>query len=270
MNISLCVTTYNKPVQLEQVLKTIKRMTVLPSEVIICDDGSGPETKAMLSRVSESFPVPLRHLWQPDLGWQVSKARNMGIKEAIGEYIVFIDGDCMTHRKFLEDHKKLSQPGHFVLGDRAHVKQPFTSGFQPTFLRVISGVLLKRLRKRGLAIRVPLEKPTHYKAKELNAGELARLALGCNMAFWKSDVTRINGFNESLEGWALEDIELAARLLISGVVAKKVKRKAILYHLDHGEAVYDDATILDSTKSVLENNVSWTPFGLKQEKAASS
>ncbi|NDV62329.1 glycosyltransferase [Puniceicoccales bacterium CK1056] len=269
MKISLCITTYNKPVQLEQVLSGIRRMSVLPDEVIVCDDGSGPETRSMLDRLKLDFPVPLRHLWQPDEGWQVSKSRNMGIKEAAGDYIVFIDGDCVPHHKFIEDHKQLAREGHFTLGDRAHVKQPYTNDFQPTFMQVMKGILSKKLHKRYVAIRNPLERPYRINYGDVTARELANLAVGCNMAFWKSDIVKINGFNESLEGWALEDIEMAGRLLVSGVTANKVWRQAILYHLDHGDPVFDDETILDSTESVLSNKVSWTPSGLSSTEEVS-
>jgi glycosyltransferase involved in cell wall biosynthesis len=245
-------------------------MRVLPDEVIICDDGSGPETKAMLAETSRNFPVPLRHVWQPDDGWQVSKSRNMGIKEALGDYIVFIDGDCIPHGKFIQDHKQLAFASHFVLGDRAHVKKPFTAAFQPTYWQVLSGVLLKKLHKRYVALRNPFEHPRSISFGEVTARELANIAVGCNMAFWKKDIVRINGFNESLEGWALEDIEMAARLLVSGVSARKVWRKAILYHLDHGDPVFDDGTILDPTIRVLKEKVSWTPQGLEHVKPVPS
>lgn len=270
MRTSLCITTYNKPVQLEQVLTGIRNMTVLPGEVVVCDDGSGPETRLMLERNAATFPVPLRHLWQPDEGWQVSKSRNMGIRAAGGDYIVFIDGDCIPHRKFMEDHERLAQPGHFILGDRSHVKEPFTTGFQPTRYQVLSGVLFKRLHKRYIALRNPREEKRRIVYGDVKARELANLAVGCNMAFWKDDIHKINGFNESLKGWALEDIEMAARLLVSGVTAIKVWRQAILYHLDHGEPVFDDLTILDSTTSVLTSKLSWTPHGLEHTEKVSS
>lgn len=270
MKSSLCITTYNKPIQLKQVLAGIRSMTVLPSEVLVCDDGSGPDTRSMIEGLQAGFPVPLRHLWQPDEGWQVSKARNMGIREASGDYIIFIDGDCIPHRNFLCDHLHLAAHNHIVLGDRVHIMEAYTGRFRPDLTNVIPGILFKRMRKRYYAIRNPLESPRTYALKDVTALELANLALGCNMGFWKADIERINGFNEDLEGWALEDIEMTARLLVSGVVAKKVRRKAILYHLDHGEPVYDGVTILDATKAALEGKGTWTASGLKREKTALS
>jgi glycosyltransferase involved in cell wall biosynthesis len=270
MKTSLCITTYNKPVQLQQVLLGIRAMTVLPFEVLICDDGSGQDTRSMVESLQAGFPVTLRHLWQPDEGWQVSKARNMGIREASGDYIIFIDGDCIPHRNFLTDHLHLSEKNHIVLGDRVHVIEAYTGRFRPDLKNVIPGILFKRLRKRYYAIRNPLEAPRIYALKDVTALQLANLALGCNMAFWKEDIERINGFDEGLQGWALEDIEMTARMLVSGIVAKKVRRKAILFHLDHGEAVYNYDTILDATKSALGNQTFWTSSGLNRERATSS
>ena len=53
------------------------------------------------------------------------------------------------------------------------------------------------------------------------------------MDYWKKDFIAVNGYNNDINGWGHEDIELAIRLHNSGIKMKKVKFKAIAYHLHH-------------------------------------
>lgn len=46
---------------------------------------------------------------------------------------------------------------------------------------------------------------------------------GCNMAFWKDDLIKVNGFNEDLMQWGHEDGEIAFRLHFAGVKKKALK-----------------------------------------------
>ena len=56
---------------------------------------------------------------------------------------------------------------------------------------------------------------------------------GCNFAFWKSDFVAVNGYNNELNGWGHEDIELAARLVNYGVKRKQLKMTAVCFHIYH-------------------------------------
>jgi len=88
--ISLIITTYNTPVFLEIVLKSVMKQQVFPLEVIVADDGSGTPTRELIERYQKVFPVPLIHSWIPDEGFRVSKARNVAAARARGIYLVMI------------------------------------------------------------------------------------------------------------------------------------------------------------------------------------
>jgi hypothetical protein len=60
-----------------------------------------------------------------------------------------------------------------------------------------------------------------------------RRTRGCNMAFWRDDIVRVNGYNEEIEGWGREDSELAARLQHAGIQRRNLKFAAVAWHLDH-------------------------------------
>ena len=105
MRISVAVITYNWPEALELVLKALAAQSELPHEVIVTDDGSQPATRELLKRVALDYPVRLVHLWQPDDGARMSRARNRAIAAAQGDYIILLDGDMVAERHFIADHR---------------------------------------------------------------------------------------------------------------------------------------------------------------------
>ena len=75
---------------------------------MIADDGSGPETKKVVEDFQKIFPVPLIHAWQKDLGFRLAASRNNACKLSSGDYLIFLDGDCIPKKDFVEKHRKLA------------------------------------------------------------------------------------------------------------------------------------------------------------------
>ncbi len=118
MKTTLIITTYNWKEALKAVLESVKRQTVLPDEVIVADDGSREDTKAMVDQLRDGFPVPLIHSWHEDNGFQLSMSRNRAIAKASGDYLIMIDGDMVLSQTFIESHKQVAKPNWFVQGGR--------------------------------------------------------------------------------------------------------------------------------------------------------
>jgi hypothetical protein len=55
----------------------------------------------------------------------------------------------------------------------------------------------------------------------------------CNMAFWRDDLLRLNGFDEAMTGWGREDTELAVRAFHAGLQRRDVRFSALAFHLHH-------------------------------------
>jgi predicted glycosyltransferase involved in capsule biosynthesis len=72
------------------------------------------------------------------------------------------------------------------------------------------------------------------------------------MAFWKSDVIAVNGFNEAFEGWGREDSEFVARLFNIGLRRKDLRLGGVAYHLYHNEA---SKTMLEQNDQLLQDTV---------------
>lgn len=240
---SLIVTTYNQKERLALVLDSIKNQKVLPCEVLIADDGSTEDTKAMIEKYQKNFPIPIKHIWQEDLGYRLSRSRNKAIWNAIGEYIVVVDGDMILHPNFVEDHQKKAITKCFVQGGRTLLDKEETDkilqsmSFQKAFLKKSFKTLHNAFMSQIIF------KFFCFTKKNIDQ-DIFLPVKGCNMAFFKEDALSINGFNEDFVGWGREDSEFVVRFLNAGGVMRKLKFSALAYHLHHTE----------NTRDMLEEN----------------
>src|SRR6185437_6894799 len=192
MRISVAVITYNWPEALELVLRALASQTELPYEVIVTDDGSQPATRELLLRLARDYPVRLVHLWQPDDGARMSRARNRAIAAARGDYVILLDGDMVAERHFIADHRAFARRGCFaqgsrVLTDASSVKDMLGRGPSfPEFFR-------RGIDRRRHTLRLPLLARLFARPSTRQRG-----IKSCNMAFWRDDLLRLNGFNETM------------------------------------------------------------------------
>lgn len=257
---SLVISTYNWPDALNLCLESIISQSVLPDEVIIADDGSGTQTKALIQRWQEKFPVPLLHVWHEDKGFRKTVILNRAIKDASGEYIIQIDGDVILHRKFIEDHILLAEQGCFVRGSRGMLtaektKQIISQSQKPSLSFWSSGILnrMNVFHSKMLAVII---------AKKSLSSKSVR---GSNLAFWKKDFEMVNGYNNNLLGWGHEDEELATRFTNKGIYKKVVKMAAVQYHLHHKEVCKKSEAIhADFVLKIRRINTIYCANGLNQ------
>ncbi|MGX5817900.1 glycosyltransferase family 2 protein [Chitinophaga lutea] len=231
MQVSLSISTYNWPAALEVCLLSVLRQTVLPAEVLIADDGSGTETRALIASFQERFPVPLRHIFQEDDGFRLATIRNKAIIAASTPYIIQIDGDVVLHPHFVEDHMRFARRNCFVTGSRVLLAEKPSKVLLST--RHFTASTLRRNGKNFFnSLRMPWISNIlafTYKRDPFDVK-------GCNMAFWKSDLEKVNGYNEAFTGWGREDSELAIRLVNAGVAKRFLKGGGIMFHIYHREA----------------------------------
>ena len=104
MSISVIIPTYNRAHTLSRALDSVFAQSYPPSEVIVVDDGSVDDTRAM---IAERYPQCI-YLTQPNLG--VSRARNQGITQAKGEWIALLDSDdCWLPDKLEKQMERLAE-----------------------------------------------------------------------------------------------------------------------------------------------------------------
>jgi glycosyltransferase involved in cell wall biosynthesis len=225
MTVSLIVSTYNRPGALVKVLAGLTRQTRWPKEILFADDGSDKSTAELIEQWKAQSRVPVRHFWHPHEGFQKTIILNKAIKAAEGDYLVFLDGDCVPHEDFIADHELLAERGYWVQGRRSFVKTEYVEEFHPGRTPVWQWLVTGRMSGGFKAMRLP--------SPVIRRGTEQRGLIGCNMAIWREDLVAINGFDEAYIGWGGEDSDIGSRLYHLGRPRKFVYGRAIVYHLNH-------------------------------------
>ncbi len=263
MLVSLLISTYNWKEALSLCLYSVLAQTVKPAEILIADDGSREDTRQMIEEVRKKTDIPIVHVWHEDKGFRLSAIRNRTIAQAKGEYIIQIDGDIILDRHFIADHLELAEKGYFVCGSRVLLGKTYSSRllkglethpakFKQDYRFMLNGFRSRILRK--------------YLAKRYAKNSMLRIR-GCNMAFWKEDLLRVNGYNETLEMWGQEDVEISYRLLHAGVRKKQLKMGGVQFHLYHKFASRENLEFHEQVlKSVIENKTVWCENGIVKQK----
>ena len=244
-SITLVVSTYENPRALKKVMSSLARQHVHADEILITDDGSGESTRVVIDSGIQELGLPIRHYWQEHGGFRKSIILNRAIAESKGDFLVFLDGDCVPEQEFVADHSALAERGYWVQGRRAFVKESSAEKFIPTQRCVCKLALTGQLTGLPKALRLPF--PIIQRDRQ------QRGILGCNLGVWRDDLFEVNGFDESFVGWGREDADLANRLYHLGRSRKFVYGRAILYHLNHPVAsrnrLSENQSLLDQTIS---------------------
>ncbi len=227
MRLSLIVSTYNRPDALAAVLAGAVRQTLEPYEIIVADDGSGPDTRAVAERYVAAG-LPLRHVWHEHADFRAGAIRNRAVAAATGEYLVFVDGDIFPHPDFIADHAAAARAGFFVQGSRVILSEAATKRLLTGGEPVWPGLFAAGAGNRKNLVRSSV-------LSRWFSGEKAALEgiRTCNFAVWRKDALKVNGFNEDFVGWGREDSEFAARLMNAGVKRRNIRFAALGCHLWH-------------------------------------
>ena len=251
--ISILLATYNWPQALKLCLESLATQTDLHFEIIIADDGSTESTKQIIDQIKSTFPVAITHLWQDDHGFRKTKILNQAITAAQGDYLVFLDGDCIVQPDFVARHRALAQKGYLVTGSRVLLNEKFTQQLLtwPTwdFQRFCSGLISERLSggiNKYLPFKIKLGNGSWRDYKKF----VWRRIKGCNMACWKADAEAINGFDETLTGWGHEDADFVFRLQRHHIVRKSGSWATEVLHLFH--KINDQSNATENARRVRE------------------
>ncbi len=239
--ISLVISTYNRPDALAAVLDACFEQTDRQFEIIIVDDGSNNATRECIDALAARATVPLRHIWQPDDGFRLARARNLGIRAARGPYLVFLDGDCVPQRDFIAQHRKLAQSGYLVTGSRILLSETLTARVLAEGIDLANAGCAARI---GYRLGGQMNKVLQTMLRLPDIGRIShrfswRRIKGCNMGMWRCDLDTIGGFDESFRGWGHEDSDLVVRMFNAGIMRKDGAFATEVFHLWHREAQRD-------------------------------
>lgn len=252
MKISFIVLTYNRCDALLAVLRSLAAQCGVDHEVLIADDGSSQSQVDMLYKNCPAFRCPVRHIWHPDTGFTAAATRNLGAHHARGDYLVFLDGDCVPGKSFVVAHTLLAERGLFVNGSRVLLSERLTAQVvgQSLDLLVQSPAFWWKARLQGDSNKLLHMLFWPWSLFRVKQGFEWRGIRSCNLGVWRSDFVAVNGFDETFEGWGHEDADLVLRLSHFGVQRKNGFLATEVYHLWHHESQRSQASV--NQKKVLE------------------
>ena len=261
--LSLIVAVYQRDDFLEKVFESLLNQTFRDFEVVIADDGSEPAIADVIDRYRGRFPHPARHEWHRDEGFRKTVIVNRAVLRAAADYLVFIDGDCLLHHRFLERHyhRRLQHQvlsGRRVMFDRRLTERVTVEDIRSRRIERVSywwSHSGRIDRWNGFYL------PVLHTAR--NLGRRDYQILGSNFSVHREDFYRVNGYDERIIGRGLEDNNLWRRFVNSGIAVRTITREAIQYHLFHEAApIPHDEAIVERFRSIDEKR---TPYGIARD-----
>ena len=235
LKLCVIVTTYNQPAHLDRCLQSLACQTVRDFEVVVADDGSGPETAKVINDWKIRIEQPVTHVWQPDLGFRKTRILNKAMAATGADYLVFLDGDCLAQPDFLAVHLGQARAGHYLAGSCIRLdrrmnqkidRETIRSGkaFSHSWLIANCRCVNRRHLRLSLARPVRNWLNTHTTT--------APHWIGLNSSCFRADALSINGFDNRFS-YGFEDADFGNRLENHGVVGINVRWTANVLHLYH-------------------------------------
>ncbi len=262
--ISVVIATYEWPEALDVMLEALSDQRDSSFEVVVADDGSGPDTKDVVDRWRPAFGGDLSHSWQPNDGYRRARSLDLAALAATGSYLVFLDGDCLPRRRFIEAARRAALPGWFLASKRLNMSAGLSG-------RVLSEHVpvwrWSTLRWFSTAPREVLVAPREAGRPGLLAPLRDRRrpwrpeqpdfappydGYGFCLGIARGDFERANGFDTRFTGWGGEDVELAIRLRRTGLRCGWPGAQATLLHLWHEQrkgTTSSNRPLVDETES---------------------
>ena len=234
--ISLIIAFYKNIPALELIFESLKQQTFHDFEVIIAEDDNADDTVLFLEQCRQTYRFPILHVRHEDCGFRKNKILNEAIKVTSGEKLVFIDGDCIPHRKFLEIYNLNIKRDAYYYARRVMLSEKMSNKLLSTKnVKNISliNLLLSGSSEIAQGIYFPYRPATTKKGREI---------WGCNWGVLKEYVIRINGYDEDYNApCSGEDDDIGWRLQGIGLKLISLKNKVIQYHLYHRSQYDADA-----------------------------
>jgi glycosyltransferase involved in cell wall biosynthesis len=275
--VSVIISFYNKIDLLKLIFAALEIQTYRNFEVIIADDGSKPEVVDEIMHIRSNYFFPVKHVWHEDKGWQKDIILNKAVMATESDYLIFIDGDCIPEKHLIQEHIENRAVNQIVSGRRVMLTEKISNKL--SVQKVQNGYL-------NFAVAFPLFFETVFGGKHTYMENMLRIRnkflrrlflkdrrrylLGCNYSVWKSDVLKVNGFDERFVYPGMgEDTDFEGRLSRIGVFPVSKKHLVTIFHFYH---IQFDTDHEPNKKLYEENNrkkITFTPYGIQKTNQVS-
>ncbi len=264
MKVSLIVAVYKDTEALELIFDSLKEQSYKNFEVIVAEDGQSYIMKNLIEKSKKKYDFDILHTTQEDMGVRKSKSQNNAIRVSTGDYLIFIDGDCILYKDFIKNHLILSNKNEIVTGRRVNLGPKYSSllrkkeitskwlenNFIIKYFDIKNDAKEERHSEEGFSI-----KPNGLIHTILKKRKKKLSLLGCNMSMYKNVMLEINGFDEDLGNSAYaSDSDLEWRF--EGLGYKVTSGRFLInqFHLYHkrGETEFD-RTVLSKIEENKKN-----------------
>jgi glycosyltransferase involved in cell wall biosynthesis len=238
--LSVIISVYNKIHELELILAALEHQSFHDFEVIIADDGSGTEMQEFIDRKKKKSKLKINHLWQEDKGFRKNKILNKSITSSQSDYLIFLDGDCLPHSDFINEHYKNRSAKTVLCGSRVNMSKKLSQAITLDAIRSkeyeggMLGKIIDSFRDKD-SRSTYVEEGIYIGSDIIHKIIRKRPRLiGCNFSVPKELMLKINGFDENYTGAGVgEDSDIEFRLKLAGAEFESVRNKAIVYHFYH-------------------------------------
>jgi glycosyltransferase involved in cell wall biosynthesis len=224
MTVGIVISTFRRPEALSLVLTSLVEQEQMPSQVIVVDDGSGPTSRAIVDAFDGILKII--YVWQPDSGFRLARARNLGAAVGAVDYLIFIDGDCVLPKNFVRVHAELAEVGAIVFGSRRLLSKEKTADILASEVPYSSAEAMFKGRK---FCKLPLGFLRFWPRRKWES------ARGFMLAIHRQAYLKICGFDEAYVSWGLEDSDFVIRCLRAGMFLKDSRYATSCLHLWHLE-----------------------------------
>ncbi|MFI3314460.1 MAG: glycosyltransferase [Rikenellaceae bacterium] len=231
--VGVIISTYNNPAWLEKTLCGYVVQNRQADEIIVADDGSTEQTAEVVA--SFEHLLPIKHVWQEDIGFRKNDILNKALLAATSDYLIFTDQDCVPRRDFVESHCANAKENYFLSGGMYYLTKEQSDSLSKDEIASNTIFDIKFIRKNGakLSWRLLKLQKNHTFAKFLNFITPTNASWnGCNASTWRKYALEIKGFDVRLR-YGGEDREFGERLFNKGVKSKQLRYSLAIVHLDH-------------------------------------
>jgi glycosyltransferase involved in cell wall biosynthesis len=225
-SVSVIVLTYKQAEVLNLIIQGLSQQTYSGDmEVIVSDDGSPWSVVGKNIATLNRLKCPSKYVWQPDLGYRASVARNNGIRASQNDLLIFLDGDIVPCPELVEKHvEQHIIPNRLVAGNRTWIGE---------IKQVHNFNQLKQIVPDRIAI-ARGEKEHLVRLELLNSANPWRACFSANLSIRRNpDVW----FDPNFVGWGPEDAEFSYRMCVKHHLTPVYDGSIGSYHLESPDAV---------------------------------